>query len=301
MREKENNAFFESFQFQDSLRMKIDIVSFKEVYENQNELAFAHWHNELELIYCFGGRDTFYIHGKPVYAQNGKLIVVNPNEIHYIEVKDHEKVQNLNINEYAYIIFFISKQYYSRLFNKKQCPCFVNEIMPNAFLEQCFKEIRLYMNGKQNIRSLDNDIDYLLVNGILQLAFYKLCITGWEFLKQPENKLNSKNGTLKNILLFLNEHYSEQIKQKEVAEMFHFSSQSFSRFFHSHTGMTYTEYLTRIRIRQIREELLTTDKTLTEIALNNGFSDERRCIIAFKKYFNDTPGKYRSRYFNQER
>jgi AraC-like DNA-binding protein len=57
--------------------------------------------------------------------------------------------------------------------------------------------------------------------------------------------------------------------------------------------MTYREYLSRYRVEQARVELLATEKSVTEIALDNGFSDDRRFILNFKKYFDMTPLRYR--------
>jgi AraC-like DNA-binding protein len=88
----------------------------------------------------------------------------------------------------------------------------------------------------------------------------------------------------------------EHITQAEVADKFYFSSVYFSKYFKRCTGMTFIDYLTKYRIRQAKTELLTTDKSILDIALDNGFSDERRLILAFKKYLNDTPLQYKKKY-----
>jgi AraC-like DNA-binding protein len=59
--------------------------------------------------------------------------------------------------------------------------------------------------------------------------------------------------------------------------------------------MTFTEYVTRYRIEQARKQLLFTDRSILNIALDNGFTDDRRFILAFKKYYIDTPLQYRKR------
>lgn len=42
-------------------------------------------------------------------------------------------------------------------------------------------------------------------------------------------------------------------------------------------------------------ELINTDKTDTQIALETGFADDRRLIIAFKKKHGITPLQYRKK------
>lgn len=98
---------------------------------------------------------------------------------------------------------------------------------------------------------------------------------------------------MKGILSFIENHYREPITQAQVAEKFYFNCSYFSKYFKQCTGMTYREYLSRYRVEQARVELLTTEKSVTEIALDNGFSDDRRFILNFKKYFDMTPLRYR--------
>ena len=95
------------------------------------------------------------------------------------------------------------------------------------------------------------------------------------------------------ILEYLNEHYNENIQQQVMAKKFHFTREYFARFFKNQTGMTFKEYLTVYRIEKAKEELLYSNKNLLDIALNNGFSNETRFISNFKKYYNQTPSRFR--------
>lgn len=102
-------------------------------------------------------------------------------------------------------------------------------------------------------------------------------------------------ASLKKILLYIEDHYSEPISQAGVAERFHFTQQYFSRYFKKHTGITFTEYVMRYRVQQARKSLVESDKRIVDIALENGFTDERRFITAFKKFYKETPLQYRKK------
>lgn len=43
-------------------------------------------------------------------------------------------------------------------------------------------------------------------------------------------------------------------------------------------------------------ELLYSPKSISRVALDNGFSDDRRLIVTFKKRFGTTPLQYRKEY-----
>lgn len=95
------------------------------------------------------------------------------------------------------------------------------------------------------------------------------------------------------ILRYIDGHYREPLSQADIAARFYFTPQYFARYFKQCTGMTFTEHLTGRRIHQARKELLQTDKLIGNIALDNGFSDERSFICAFKKIYQLTPMQYR--------
>ena len=57
-------------------------------------------------------------------------------------------------------------------------------------------------------------------------------------------------------------------------------------------GLTYTQYVTELRIGKARELLKTTDMSLSEISEAVGFNDYFYFIKKFKKETGVTPGKY---------
>ena len=94
-------------------------------------------------------------------------------------------------------------------------------------------------------------------------------------------------------MLYVNAHYTEPIQQQIVAEKFYFTREYFSRFFRKNTGMTFKEYLMKVRVRAAKEEILETEKSMLEIAMDTGFTDSRSLIHAFKKVYDITPYQFR--------
>jgi AraC-like DNA-binding protein len=54
------------------------------------------------------------------------------------------------------------------------------------------------------------------------------------------------------------------------------------------------EYLTYIRLKHAAMELLSTNHTITDVALNSGFSNSNYFKDAFKKTYNVSPREYRA-------
>ena len=94
-------------------------------------------------------------------------------------------------------------------------------------------------------------------------------------------------------LYFMEKHYSESLSLEAVAGISGFSPSYFSRVFQSQLGKSYSEYLSDIRLRHVQELLLTTKKSITEIALETGYTYPGNLTEQFKRKTGMTPLNYR--------
>lgn len=94
-------------------------------------------------------------------------------------------------------------------------------------------------------------------------------------------------------VLYMREHAFEQLTLNDVAQELGLSSVQFTRRFARSIGMTPSDYFTAIRIRQAREMLLETDKTLDTIAKECGFNNGFYLSRVFKKRMKMSPAAYR--------
>lgn len=93
---------------------------------------------------------------------------------------------------------------------------------------------------------------------------------------------------------FINEHAHEELTRDVVANVVHMSASGFSRFFRSHTGMTFQEFVSDVRISRACELLATTNLSITEIAFQCGFGEITTFNRTFRKFRDTTPSAYRS-------
>ena len=94
-------------------------------------------------------------------------------------------------------------------------------------------------------------------------------------------------------LYYIENHYYENISLDIVADIAGFSSGHFSRVFQSQLGKSYSEYVVAVRLKHVKELLLTTNKSITEIALDTGYSHASNLTEQFKKKIGMTPLSYR--------
>ena len=94
-------------------------------------------------------------------------------------------------------------------------------------------------------------------------------------------------------LYYMEKHYPDKLTLDTVAGISGFSPAHFSKVFQSQLGKSYSEYLSDIRLRHVQELLLTTKKTITEIALETGYTYPGNLTEQFKKKIGMTPMAYR--------
>jgi AraC-like DNA-binding protein len=247
---------------------------------------FDHWHEDLEFCYCIRGRAYHHINGELVEDIPGRLIAINSEFIHNI-VPDPTCADQRGP---AAIAVIIKPDFLKANFPEYKDFYFTNETKAaSPELAHCMEKIHRYVT-QTKYTSRANLYGKSLVMELLYLA----CQQG-TVLREQVSDVNVEKDIerMKGILSYIENHYRERLTQAHVADKFYFSSIYFSKYFKQCTGMTFTDYVARYRTEQARKELLATGKSVTEIALDNGFSDDRRFILTFKKYYGITPLQYR--------
>ncbi|SET22429.1 helix-turn-helix domain-containing protein [Paenibacillus sp. NFR01] len=105
--------------------------------------------------------------------------------------------------------------------------------------------------------------------------------------------INKPNQRLLEICTYMQANFRQPLTLNEVAERHYVSVPYLSKSFKKEMGMTFSEYLNRIRLDYAIAHLLYTDQPITRIALDSGFPS----LTAFNRVFREmhqlTPSQYR--------
>ena len=101
---------------------------------------------------------------------------------------------------------------------------------------------------------------------------------------------------LKNVFKHVESTYKEEVSLTQIAEMAHMSYAYFCRFFKKTTGRTFIDYLNFIRLSKAEILLVTTDMSITQIALEVGFKNVNYFDRLFKSEKKQTPLSYRKKH-----
>jgi AraC-like DNA-binding protein len=99
--------------------------------------------------------------------------------------------------------------------------------------------------------------------------------------------------TLEKALAFIHETYLERSSLSDVAALVGMSDSAFSRFFKKHTGNTYSNHVISLRLLMARKLLTETERPVTDICYETGFSNISNFNRAFLQRIGMTPSRYR--------
>lgn len=92
---------------------------------------------------------------------------------------------------------------------------------------------------------------------------------------------------------FMNNNFQRDISIKQLCQIARMSERNFFRHFKLSVGYSPLDYLCKIRIQRASELLISTDKSINEIAYECGFGDSNYFCRKFRKEMLTSPRKFR--------
>lgn len=102
------------------------------------------------------------------------------------------------------------------------------------------------------------------------------------------------NAAFMKLMKYIDDNYRNEISLTSAAQMLHMNANYVSQLFKRESGITFVRYITQKRLEDAKKLLVTTQKPLTDIALDVGFNDTFHFVKTFKKFIGMTPGQYRA-------
>ena len=104
---------------------------------------------------------------------------------------------------------------------------------------------------------------------------------------------DQRDASLVRILDYISENYRNPISVKQLAQIANISEKRFINSFNYMVGTSPGQYITQCRMREAAEMLMMTNRSIREIALHVGYSDQYAFSKAFKRSFGESPTTFR--------
>lgn len=244
----------------------------------------------IEVIYVMEGEVEVKVSFEKFALSSGDFLIVNHGDFHYIRG---------NGNDNAVLSIFIDL----------------------SWLEERIRHIRYITFACESFLIKDNRVEYIenvrnLIQSIaLDLALkrdgYKTCsmekvlqmttimVDHFTILQyySNEQKLNSqKLEKYYSIMKKIEEEYQNKSLLDQISKSVNYSKFYLAHLYKGMMMMSIQDSLSAMRCFQSEKLLLTTGKSIQEIALECGFSDAKYYYKHFHKWYDCTPAQYRKQY-----
>lgn len=103
------------------------------------------------------------------------------------------------------------------------------------------------------------------------------------------------------IMQYINQNYAYTVSLTELADRLFLSKSTLSRFFKKQTGVYFADYVNQVRLKYAVEDLIYSNKNITKIAVDNGFSNPSAFNKLFREQYDLSPSEYRANFGQQSR
>ncbi len=236
------------------------------------------WHEHIELLYFLDGEGTVTCYENTYPVSKGDLIVVNPSQIHTYTPKTTLSFCCILL----YPWFFSDIQYDGKIMIE-------NCIRDDKFIKECMDAIIKEKNSSESFSDMIIKSHAYTLTAYLFRNYTVHEMTEKDTLHQKANLKRAET-----VLYYIQNHYHEKITSKTLSDLCYMNESHFCRFFKKNFGKTPLSYINEYRIEKACDILLSTTKSITEIALSTGFEDINYFSRTFKKLKGISPTQFRT-------
>lgn len=267
--------------------------------QNNEDLIRTPYHKNkhFELNYILEGELKFKVENEEVFLKEGDFLLLNQNVYH----AEYVKMENLKV-------VFIGANDIQRMrkalnqLKDDDLKFFLERSMNPSYTKAEYRVYRSNATKELMRKVIINLMDELKEKQIgYEAISYALLIRCLRLLEKEEyEELVQESKGYRHLIFeeiegYILNNYQEVSIQKLVS-VYGYSKDYFNRLIKEMTGLTYMQYLHRVRMNATIDLLVETDLKISEIAQRVGYQNQSHFYTLFQKETELSPKVYRERY-----
>ena len=280
----------------ENLKGIYETVNFREntsfrLYENEEFEDYPpHWHNSMEIIMPLENIYTVDCCNRKTILREGDIILVWPCCIHTLFAPETGKR----------IIFIVDINVLGQINQMSALHSLLSPITivtPESFpdVHSLIRNAILDIRDEYRRDSLFSDLYiYSKMLSIFSALAQNTTEQNRHFDDVTANKQQEYTEKFMFIWQYISNHCTEDLSLDDVADIAGFSKYHFSRLFKQFTNVSFYKFLNQKRIALAEKQLADANNSITDVAINSGFSSMSSFIRMFKQIKNCTPTEFRN-------
>lgn len=251
-------------------------------------MEFQHFHPYYEICILFGDEATHIIEGQVYDLRPLDMVLLRPSVLHKTKypvgapkkrliisfaLKDE---QGVLASEYQQLLTLFSQKVPIYRFEK-------------AVQQTIFPILDQIFTCNRAPTELSGLMTYCKFMEFLWSVYHARAHNVYT-VRPPDNATTHK---MFDVSAYIHMHYSEPLSLQRLADHFYISTYYLSHQFKQVTGFTLVEYIQRTRINNAQQSLMFSNKKITQIADECGFSCFSQFNRVFKKFNGMSPSDYK--------
>lgn len=241
-----------------------------------------HVHNLYELDYIISGRGSYYIEGAQYPIFPGCVLLIRPIDAHMTHVDTDCLYQRITFQFSAALLKEIDSSQTLEAFIDG---CLSPQITICTSLENYFKNL---FQGIESLR--DESIAYRkhMITAHLAVILSSLRRMQMSGAQSPVSLGVSISDTIRNIILYINQHLTEELSLDSLCKQFGISKSYLNKRFKEIAGTTLWDYVLIKRLTIARQNI-NNGLSIQEAYQQSGFSDYSNFYRCYVKRFGVSP------------
>lgn len=249
-----------------------------------------HFHKYYEIFYLLSGKCRFLLKDSIYTLEKGDLVFISPGELHH-------SLYYPDIPCDVAFLYFKEDFLPPELFHRRDrlthpIHSFMGSV-PGLYQEEFHTLLAKLLSENMQIDEFSPSLMSCYLSELLMLLMRHSVMNE----EEPE-LINAKEADIMQAAKYIYKNFQQPLTLEEVSGISNLSPTYFSKKFKATTGMGFKEYLNYIRLKHAAAALLTTSGSITDIALEYGFSDSNYFKDLFKKEYGRSPREYRKTWGN---
>jgi len=258
-------------------------------------VAQLHVHRYFELLYCLSGSFELRAEHQVFTLRPGDVALIHPMEPH--------QTRSLELDKNSYLVL---KFMPDALYAASQPLFELKYIVP--YLHFSAQRAYVYTASDLSDSGLGSLLLRILEERSLEEYGYEMALRAYvsEVLLWFLRAWNHARAAtpfdertllrLQSALAYIDAHLDEPLNVSDVADALSMGVSTFSRFFSDAAGTSFPAYVRARRLNRASLLLVESSKSITDIALETGFSSASYLILCFRREYGVTPHHFRRLY-----
>ena len=244
----------------------------------------------ITIFYLWSGSCRFLLKDTVYQMESGDLVFIAPGELHHSLYSAGEVCEIVMIyfkEEYLHLSDWSADSLTSISGQGLQLHSFMGSV-PTVYQEYLRSLLTRMLTENSRFDQYSEHFERCYLEELLLMLMRHSVMNE----KEPD-LLNSRDADILLATKYIYNNFRKPLTLEEVSSVASLSPTYFSKKFKLITGMGFKEYLNYVRLKHAQTALLTSDSSITDIALEYGFNDSNYFKDLFKKVYGKSPREYR--------